>query len=130
LPPLGHLRVLSPVISCPSSSQIQKKKKPTNLFLRRYLLLHLIHLFPQPIRLKVHYIEFPARSSMTRFKKRTLYPIRVHLDYLVDELDGVTALSLRLADLFGVAAFVVNEAEDVERHGNVDEGCWCGLGII
>ena len=34
----------------------------------------------------------------------------------------MTALSLRLADLFGVASFVVDEAEDVERHGNIDEG--------
>ena len=34
----------------------------------------------------------------------------------------MTALSLRLADLFCIAAFVVDEAEDVERHGDVDEG--------
>ena len=55
------------VIACPSSSQIPQKKRSTNLFLRRYLLLHLIHLFPQRIRLKVHCIPFdesPARSSM------------------------------------------------------------------
>ena len=55
-------------------------------------------------------------------KKRTLHPIRVHLDYLVDELDGMTALSLRLADLFCISAFVVDETENVERHGDVDEG--------
>ena len=36
----------------------------------------------------------------------------------------MTALSLRLADLFCVAAFVVDEAEDVESHG-VDFGYNC-----
>ena len=55
-------------------------------------------------------------------EKRTLHPICVHLDDLVDELDGMTALSLRLADLFCISAFIVDEAEDVERHGDVDEG--------
>lgn len=48
---------------------------------------------------------------------RTLDPICVHLDDLVDELDGKTAFALGLFDLCGISALVVDKVENIEGHG-------------
>jgi hypothetical protein len=49
-------------------------------------------------------------TQLSRPLRRTLYPVLVHLDDHVYELDRVAALALRLADLFRVPPFTVNEA--------------------
>ena len=49
----------------------------------------------------------------------TFYPVGVHLDDLVNDLDRESAFPLGLPDLFGVAALVVDEVEDVQSHGGV-----------
>jgi len=50
---------------------------------------------------------------------RTLDPIGIHLGNLIDDLVREPALPLGLSDLVGVAAFCVDEVEDVEGHGKM-----------
>ena len=54
---------------------------------------------------------------MTRIGARTLHPLRVHLNDLVDELDREATFPLRLADLRGIAALAVNKVQNVQSHG-------------
>jgi hypothetical protein len=47
---------------------------------------------------------------------RTFDPLGVHLDDLIDELDGLAAFALGLADLLCISALAVYEGCYVERH--------------
>lgn len=47
---------------------------------------------------------------------RTLDPFCIHLNNLIDELDGLAAFALRLADLLCISTLAVYETCYVERH--------------
>lgn len=51
---------------------------------------------------------------------RTLDPLGVHLNDLIDELDGLAAFALRFADLFCISSLAVYEACYVECHDDQD----------
>lgn len=49
--------------------------------------------------------------------KRTFYPVGVHLNDLVHELDRMTAFPLRFPDLLRISTLTIYEASYVECHG-------------
>lgn len=52
--------------------------------------------------------QHPARPAQGHLV-RTLHPVRVHLDDLVDDLDRETSLLLRFADFLGISALAVDK---------------------
>lgn len=50
-------------------------------------------------------------------RKLTLYPLRVHLDNLIDQLDRQPTFPLALLDLSSISTLVVDKVQDVKRHG-------------
>jgi hypothetical protein len=50
---------------------------------------------------------------------RTLHPVRVHLDNLVNNLDWEATLALRSTDFFSISALAVDKLQHVKCHFNL-----------
>lgn len=99
------------------------------LLLRCYLFLNAVHLLREVVRLKVHCKRLMNAWSCAVRYARTFYPVCVHLDHLIDDVNGEASFPLRLSNFLGIPALIVDEVEYVQGHGGLSLGVVRGSAV-
>lgn len=74
------------------------------------IFLYGVYLFAEDTSVEVHCTDMSTICFLKRFSRSpTLYPIGVHLDDLVDQLDREASFPLGFADFFSISTLIVNE---------------------